>query len=282
MQVSGSENIPENMTWNRYVDWQDRWKDGGHQGDRGWFEHPSDVDCSPQYDAYGSWQPPTHGGTNSYADCGNTVQLPGVGLNGHVQMYASEHDTQDASSFPHWGRDAEGHHHMGNHANNNGSNGGNLRTSNAPAVGQGQRVFYGFNAGPLENDQPPHRPQRQQPQHRQPLGSSLPRAPQHLFAAPSNAVAANTVSEADDARMAELEESMGRMLPLQNDNSDDEDDLRSKVPAEATEQEREEAERIVRTAFKEAKERDKLREKVKKCGQADLQALLNARLAKGK
>merc|ERR1712087_403427 len=114
--------------------------------------------------------------------------------------------------------------------------------------------------------------------HQLPLGASFHSAPQQYFAAPASAVVNSGASEtkADRAMMAELEESMGSMLPVQNDSSDEDD--REKTPAEATEQEKEEAEQIVRLAFKEAKKRDKLREKVKKCGQADLQALLNARL----
>eukprot|EP00930_Biecheleria_cincta_P016261 TRINITY_DN1329_c0_g1_i5.p1 TRINITY_DN1329_c0_g1~~TRINITY_DN1329_c0_g1_i5.p1 ORF type:complete len:234 (-),score=52.73 TRINITY_DN1329_c0_g1_i5:18-719(-) len=63
-----------------------------------------------------------------------------------------------------------------------------------------------------------------------------------------------------------------------SDDSDDEEEITK--PAEATEEERQEAENIVRTAFKQAKERDRLREKVKKATASDLQELLNARLAK--
>jgi len=90
------------------------------------------------------------------------------------------------------------------------------------------------------------------------------------------AVASGSEAEEDRTRMADMEDSVRSMLP--HDSSDSDDELTR--PSEATAEEREEAEKVVRTAFKEAKEREKLREKVKKASPADLQALLNARLAK--
>lgn len=69
----------------------------------------------------------------------------------------------------------------------------------------------------------------------------------------------------------------GMGTTARNDSSDDDEPA---APKEASQEEKDEAERIVRTAFREAKERDRLREKVGKASAADLQAMLNARLNK--
>eukprot|EP00927_Polykrikos_kofoidii_P051512 TRINITY_DN45304_c0_g1_i1.p2 TRINITY_DN45304_c0_g1~~TRINITY_DN45304_c0_g1_i1.p2 ORF type:complete len:125 (-),score=29.36 TRINITY_DN45304_c0_g1_i1:400-774(-) len=63
-------------------------------------------------------------------------------------------------------------------------------------------------------------------------------------------------------------------------DDEEEEDERTRQPAEATEEERAEAGRIVRDAFRDAREREVWRERVKKAeSPADLQALLNARLS---
>jgi hypothetical protein len=50
--------------------------------------------------------------------------------------------------------------------------------------------------------------------------------------------------------------------------------------AKATQEERDEAERVLKNAFYDAKERDRLRSQVSKASPSDLQAMLNARLDK--
>mmetsp|Transcript_15508 Transcript_15508/g.32755 ORF Transcript_15508/g.32755 Transcript_15508/m.32755 type:complete len:244 (+) Transcript_15508:121-852(+) len=234
------------MTWNRYVDWQDTWKEGGQDG-RGWFEQPSDADCTTQFNAYGSWQPGP-GGTG-YGDCGQ-VHLPnGIGMgNGAVQqMYIAEPEIPDASAMGDLGFEGHGHHQMVGHGTAGSMRQMPFGSQGHQQVAQPQTSYFGAAAAAQSNG---HR-------HGQDHGEV----------------------EDDQRRMAELEDSMSSMLQLPHDSSDEEDE-RTRKPAEATAEEREEAERVVRIAFKEAKERDKLREKVKKASPSDLQALLNARLAK--
>mmetsp|Transcript_63517 Transcript_63517/g.161181 ORF Transcript_63517/g.161181 Transcript_63517/m.161181 type:complete len:183 (-) Transcript_63517:111-659(-) len=88
---------------------------------------------------------------------------------------------------------------------------------------------------------------------------------------------AGPAAGSDDRRMMGGAEDSSRFV-LARESSDEDDG--PPQPAEATAEERLEAEEIVRKAFKDARERDKLREKAKKCSPADLQAMLNSRLAK--
>merc|ERR1711920_445220 len=68
-------------------------------------------------------------------------------------------------------------------------------------------------------------------------------------------------------------------VSAQSEDSDD-DNLDAARHKEVTAEEKEEAEQIVRLAFKDAEERKKNREAAKHCSKEDLQALLNARLRK--
>jgi hypothetical protein len=283
------------MSWNRYGDWEESWKNGGQQGGRGWFEHPSDAECTTPFDAYGAWNGPHGGAAGAWqtGDCGNPVQMPsGVG-GGSVQgMFGGEHDAQDMMGDQSF--EAHHGHHMGAPHHGNGvhmgaaGNGpspfGHHNTnghSYHPAAAASQQIYaHNGHGGPPGGGATSN-------------GHGGPGSSNGHAAAAShnshgglghagNGTASNgrggDEGEDDRAMMAELEESMRSMMPLNHESSDE--DEGPTRPAEATAEEREEAERVVRTAFKEAKERDKLREKVKKASQADLQALLNARLAK--
>lgn len=88
----------------------------------------------------------------------------------------------------------------------------------------------------------------------------------------------NSDADQDRQAMDEFEDFLSDPVAPPDNSGDASGD--EERPREVTAEEREEAERVVRTAFKEAKERDRLREKVKDASGADLQAILNARLKK--
>lgn len=250
--------------WNRIdTSWQDPWKSDQQGNSRGgWFEHPSDAECQPQFDHYGAWQPGLDNG-NLYGNHSQMPSVPGLGGYGaqdHSGMENHHHHQQQQQQHHHHGMQgqmghgvsgmASGVHHSngyGDHRSQPQNNGGGIRLANG-------QIFGATNANGAATPQP--------------FGSAAARRPTG---------SPNRGSDDDAAMMADLEESMRNMLP-RDDGSDDED--ANKRPTEATQEERDEAEQIVRLAFKEAKERDRLRKEVKKCSQADLQAMLNARLAR--
>ena len=81
----------------------------------------------------------------------------------------------------------------------------------------------------------------------------------------------------DDKLRAEMASEMERMeAPPDNDSDDGSDAL----PPPATEKEIEEAQEIVRRAQDDLIERNKMKAKVKDANKSDLQAMINARLAK--
>lgn len=253
--------------WNRMEpSWQDPWKNDQQQGGgrSGWYNHPSDAECQPQFDPY-AWQP-GHDGSNMY---GNHSQMPsvlGVGYGAEDHGGMENHHHQQQQHHHHHGMQghmgmASGIHHptshgYGDHHNHHSFANQQQMGMRPPATGQnnggGIRLANGQIFGATNGSLPVPA--------KRPTGSPI------------------RGGDADDAAMmADLEESMRNMLP-RDDGSDDED--ANKRPAEATQEEREEAEQIVRTAFREAKERDRLREKVKKASQEDLQAMLNSRIGR--
>jgi len=62
--------------------------------------------------------------------------------------------------------------------------------------------------------------------------------------------------------------------------SSSDDEPQREVGKEATQEERDEAEQVIRKAFRDVKERDAMRSKVSTASPTDLQAMLNARLGK--
>jgi len=302
------------MAWGRFgAEWQDCWKEVGGQHGGGWYEQPADdAGCGGQFDPYGQWH-------QGYAHGGGTVQLSGgtamVGggagssmngaLGGGVQMYAtSERDVQEAQVLM-GEMSLEGHRahavgmtqHLLGHA------------SGAVVDGTGRQQCYGGSQandgyGCPTNGHPTVQqlhglggPSRGLDMRQAAVEHSLPDRRDDgeveelgetgwLAARAREArEAAGIVCRVEPARQRDDDEdspSVGSRPPQSGREpqpSSDEDD-ESTRPSEATEAEREEAEKVVRTAFKEAKERDRLREKVKKCSGSDLQALLNARLTK--
>ncbi|CAE8688992.1 unnamed protein product, partial [Polarella glacialis] len=312
MQAPGVENM-----WNRYADWQEPWKDGRQGQDpwkdtrpsnRGWFEHPSDTEITPQYDAYGNWQPqgaPTNGyGDGGWApdhrrDQGNGQQMPNSNGNSHSGMGASVAQLFAAAEAAEANGSHEGSHMSTNHQQMGGG-GGNPWSPGFDAGrdrpredhGHGMQQHHGSHSYGNQHQHMDHQPfgapsaqnhngQNHNGQNHNGHYSS-PATNGHSAAAHSaRGVGANTEHDEDNRQMlADLEESM-RNIQIERHQSSDSEDDGPKQPAEATAEERLEAENIVRTAFKEAKERDRLREKVRKgVSPADLQALLNARIAK--
>lgn len=260
--------------WNRMDNsWQDPWKDGQQNG-RGWYQHPTDTECQPQFDTYGwqgaqrAWQ----AGGNLYQDCSSQMpsnvgvggyvgrdgmmgdpggmeahhSMPGMGLQGRGPWSDVNHQSYGMNGGGH--HNPHGHGALGNHSQMAGAPGASARPFNNGMYGAPVTNGHGHTPGGCAAARPPT--------------GSPHRSGVH--------------SDDDGAMMADLEESMRAMLP-RDDGSDDED--RNARPAEATAEEREEAEQVVRQAFKEAKERDRLREKVKRgLGQEDLQAMINARI----
>lgn len=305
------------MAWNRFgaAEWQDCWKEVGGQHGGGWYEQPADAgECGGQFDPYGQWhQSYTHGGGTVQLNGGTgMVGGGGGGMNGalgsgmNAQMYAtSERDVQDAQVLMgevglegHRGHAVGMSQHLLGHASgavvdgahrqqcyNGGSQaneGYGCHTNNGHSA---VRQLHGH--GGASHGGPSRSHDMRQVDVEQTLEDS--RGPVEemgetgwLAARAREArQAAGIDCRVEPAPADEDFPSAGSRRPVQGgkEPSSDEDG-ESTRPSEATEAEREEAENVVRTAFKEAKERDRLREKVKKCSGTDLQALLNARLSK--
>mmetsp|Transcript_43968 Transcript_43968/g.113605 ORF Transcript_43968/g.113605 Transcript_43968/m.113605 type:complete len:281 (+) Transcript_43968:88-930(+) len=274
--------LVENMAWNdRFSDWNEAWKaDGQSVSTRGWFEHPSDAEGTPQsFGTYASWQP-SHDSSNVFGGCGQQQMMYGASEHDHSSQGAiwgaagllanhsgavgvggmmsngTTHYGQAGASWGSAGRDhpplfgSHDHHHMSE---------GQAQLYGTSATAGSQMSGYSMTNGLSTNG---HTGNGQ-------VGGNLRGGDQQLHG--GGGLMNGLHGKADDR----FEE---RPRPaLKGDDSDSEED---KLPAEATQEEREEAEQVVRTAFKEAKERRKLREKVKGASPADLQALLNARFAK--
>lgn len=255
----------ENLAWNgRYADWGDSaWKsDGPAHGMAmgGWYDHPSDAEGTLQsFDTYTSWQA-QNGGNNVFGDCSQQL------------MYgSSEHDNGQGSI---WGA-AGG----GGLVNPSSSQFGQATNpwSTTPASRDNQHPSAygsnGFNHLQMSANHDMGQPQVG-------MFSSSSTGP-HMM---SNGASCHTGGPGSDLSTQAASSdgryeaaSQGTSSKLTRDDSDEEED---NTPKEATQEEKDEAEEVVRLAFKEAKERKKLREKVKGASPADLQALLNARFAK--
>jgi len=208
------------------------------------FDNPMAAECTSHYDAYGAWQP-EQVWAGSYARQGGQAQM-GHGNSGlagnslHLQS-RQMYTTEDVHEANIMGDpNLQGHMNMLGH--------------HAGVAAAAAHQHY--NGSVHHQNGHPH----------QLVGTGAAQH-QQMYMAGSHAGSSGNG-----------EESMRPNLHIAQESSDEDEDERR--PAEATQEEREEAERVVRQAFKEAKERDRLREKVKKASPADLQALLNARLAK--
>jgi len=261
MQVPAAENV----AWNgRYADWGDSaWKSDGPVNGMamgGWYDHPSDAESTLQsFDTYTNWQ--AQNGNNVFGDCSQQL------------MYGSSEHHNDQGSI--WG--AAGGGGLVNPSNSQFGQATNP-WSTTPASRDNQHPSAyggnGFNHMPM--------PANDMGQPQVGMFSSSSTGP-HMMS--NNGASCqpggpgsdlSTQAASSDASRYEAA-SQGTSSKLRGDDSDEEED---RTPKEATQEEKDEAEEVVRLAFKEAKERKKLREKVKGASPADLQALLNARFAK--
>lgn len=277
----------DGMSWNsRYFEWQEGWKSDGWK--QMWFDQTSDGACGGHYDAYGSWQP-GQSGTQGYPDCGNTTPMTSSCGNGGAggvsgspgHMYGVvDHEVHDAAAMM-GDLNLEGHHMVNGH-DMSGGMGGNMTSSMGSTVHVQQPQKW-FSSTETEQEKPPTRwfAALEAAQEKQPTRWFTPEADQQEKPMTSWFRNLNSDTEQDHQAMADFEESLAGMEPTPPaDSSADTSGDEVERSREVTAEEREEAERVVRTAFKEAKERDRLREKVKKASGNDLQAILNARLNK--
>lgn len=306
------------MAWNRFAgtEWQDCWKEVGGQHGGGWYEQPAETaECGGQFDPYGQWhQGYAHGGGTVQLNGGTAMVGGGAAsgmngaLGGGVQMYAtSDRDVQDAQVLM-GEMSLEGHraHAVGmpQHCLGHASGAVVDGTVRQQCYGGGSQANEGY--GCPTNGHPAVQqlhglggaggPSRSLDMRQVAVEQTLPdrdEPAEELGETGWLAARAREAREAagfpcrrppEPARPADDEDSPSTgsrlHLPVKEPQPSSDEDEESTRPSEATEAEKEEAENVVRTAFKEAKERDRLREKVKKCSGSDLQALLNARLAK--
>eukprot|EP00933_Yihiella_yeosuensis_P083730 TRINITY_DN97993_c0_g1_i1.p1 TRINITY_DN97993_c0_g1~~TRINITY_DN97993_c0_g1_i1.p1 ORF type:complete len:276 (+),score=55.43 TRINITY_DN97993_c0_g1_i1:72-899(+) len=274
MQAPGVENM-----WNRYNDWQDPWKESHSPwkdtragGMNGWYEHPSGQCGEAQYDNYSGWHPSnSNGGYGGDRGHNGHGQHNGMG-NSVAQLFAAAEQAQAAAqgSSHQVNPQMSANHHMGERPVDGLSHLSALQPHHGGYGGQRNQLDHqGFG-----------RPMVDSSSHGQAIYG------QNDHGGPSARGGVHQLSKQEDEDrlniLKEMEDSVRCLSsPLKREPQSDSEDEDSKQPAEATEQEREEAEEIVKLAFKQAKERDRLRDKVKKgISPQDLQAMLNARLQK--
>lgn len=274
--MHGSGNYP--MSWNRYEnDWQDGWKDAWKSP--GWYEQPSDGAWT-QYDAYDSWQPGSTG-VNMYANtgAGPQVQMQSGGLSAGGQLGASREPQRRAMPQP-VSFDA-------------------LRQLQGDVVGsrEGGRVNTGLSFDAMRRHQGDVVNSREGVPVNTGLSFDALRRQQGDDGFSRDGGRVNTGLSFDAMRRLQgdsvdtreatsmmgklhLDEESTSASGARADSSDSEADQRGadRLGKEATQDEKDEAELVVRTAFREAKERDRLRGKVNKASANELQAMLNARL----